>query len=160
MPDDTSLSSVSKSDTDSCETDPDVYGIDVICCVVGQCRCQSAWMDGATSCSWVFMCECACPSSIPNDSDNIDFFDMPTKAPNSTEKQNRRHFMVRKDETVRRRIKPLAAGWAEHRLPSRRRKHLFLRETRGKITSQCYPWSRGRQESNREKRSVHRVPIG
>ena len=40
--------------------DPHVYGNAVICGVFGQCRCQSAWMDGGTSCSWVFVCECAC----------------------------------------------------------------------------------------------------
>ena len=48
-----------KEDTNTCETDPDAYGNAVICCVFGQCRCQSAWMDGATSCSRVFVCECA-----------------------------------------------------------------------------------------------------
>ena len=47
-----------KEDTHSFETDPDVYGIDVILLCFGQCRCQNAWMDGATSCSWVCVCEC------------------------------------------------------------------------------------------------------
>ena len=87
LPDDTSLSRVSKSsdnhelprpiplltnkdsigrihwctkeDTNTCETDPDVYVNAVICGVFGQCRCQSAWMAGATLCSWLFVCECA-----------------------------------------------------------------------------------------------------
>ena len=35
-----------------------MYGNAVICGVFGHCRCQSAWMDGATSCSWVFVREC------------------------------------------------------------------------------------------------------
>ena len=87
LPDDTSLSRVFRSATtkschDPCpscsptknqqspstdtrkkrqsyETDPDACGIDVIWCVVGQCRCESARMDGARTCSWVFVCECA-----------------------------------------------------------------------------------------------------
>ena len=48
-----------KEDTINCETDPEVHGIDVFCRVLGQCRCQSAWMDGATLCSWLFVCDCA-----------------------------------------------------------------------------------------------------
>ena len=48
-----------KEGTNNCETGPDVHGIDVFCRVLGQCRCQSAWMDGATLCSWLFACECA-----------------------------------------------------------------------------------------------------
>ena len=43
----------------TCETDPDLFGNAVICGVLGQCRCQSAWMGGATLCSWLFVCECA-----------------------------------------------------------------------------------------------------
>ena len=31
-----------KEDTNHGETDPDVHGIDVFCCVLGQCRCQGA----------------------------------------------------------------------------------------------------------------------
>ena len=81
LPDDTSLSRVSKSsddhelprpiplltnkdsigcihwcakeDTNNCEADPDVYGNAVICGVLDQCRCQSAWMDGW--CNVVFL---------------------------------------------------------------------------------------------------------
>ena len=48
-----------QDETNSFDTDPDVHGIDVFCCVLGQCLCQSAWMDGATLCSWLFVCECA-----------------------------------------------------------------------------------------------------
>ena len=52
-------SSMAKDKTNSCEADPNVYGNAVICGVFGQCRCESAWMDGGTSCSWVFVCESA-----------------------------------------------------------------------------------------------------
>ena len=52
-------SSMAKDKTNSCEADPNVYENAVIGCVLGQCRCQSAWMDGAASCSWVFVCESA-----------------------------------------------------------------------------------------------------
>ena len=52
-------SSMAEDKTNSCEADPNVYENAVIWCVLGQCRCQSAWVDGATSCSWVFVCESA-----------------------------------------------------------------------------------------------------
>ena len=40
-----------RATANSCETDLDVHGIELFCCVLGQCRCQSAWTTGATSCS-------------------------------------------------------------------------------------------------------------
>ena len=75
-------------------------------------------MDGATSCSWVFVCESACvrlhiktqrfgPFYDNNTTaffTKETFFDMPKNAPNSSEKQHRKNFVVRNDEKVARRI--------------------------------------------------------
>ena len=86
----------------------------VTCGVFGQCRCQSAWMDGATSCSWVFVCECARVrfyTKIPtiwtmSDKYTNAFFTKETfYAPNSSERQLRKtNFVVGNDEKVARRI--------------------------------------------------------
>ena len=76
-------------------------------------------MDGATSCSWVFVCESRIgpfihkiPTiwTIYDKKHNCVFsqnrlFDMPKNAPNSSEKQHRtKNFVVRNDEKVARRI--------------------------------------------------------
>ena len=71
-------------------------------------------MDGATWCSWVIVCECPnvhrCKISqrfgplLLKQQVFSQFFDMPENAPNSKDKQHRKHFMVRNDEKTRRRI--------------------------------------------------------
>ena len=82
----------------------------------GQCHCQSVWMDGTTSCSWVFVCVCA-HVHVYTQSQRFGplmiktqkrFFDMPKNAPknapNSSERQHRKNFVVRNDDKVARRI--------------------------------------------------------
>ena len=73
-------------------------------------------MDGATSCSWVCVCQCANVHCYKHSQRFTTFltnshmfftqktFDMPNNASNTTESQHRKHFMVRNDEKVRRRV--------------------------------------------------------
>ena len=89
----------------------------MICGVFGRRRCQSAWMDGATSCSWVFLCECACvhlyiksTRFVPFMKNTNAFFTKETfltcqKTPKTRAKHNIvKNFVVRNDEKVARRI--------------------------------------------------------